>query len=314
MDWTTAVVVAVVAVAAYPYLRDLIREKTLTAEERSAAPGDFVALRDGTVHYRQCGPPDGPPIVMVHGFSVPMFVFEQNADALQEAGFRVILFDHFGRGWSDRPSAAYDTDFYDRELLDLLDALGLDRPVGLVGYSMGGIISAEFAARHPERVSGLFLIAPAGLAINLFDRGFFVRLLRVPVIGDWIWRLYGRALVADDPQLMADGDQPPERRIQGDVSKQMTYRGYLPAILSTWRHLPMCDRDETFGKAAAGTPIMAVFGGKDPTIDPTSIERLRRVAPDARIEVVASADHSLAYRMFDTVNPLLINFFSSLRR
>jgi len=315
MDWTFGlVIVAVAAVIAYPYFRDLILQKRLTPRERQAAPGDFVALSDGVVHYLQRGPADGPVVVMIHGFSAPMFVFEQNTDALAKAGFRVVLFDHFGRGWSDRPRARYDPDFYDRELVDLFDALDLKQPVGLVGYSMGGVIAAEFTARHPERVSKLFLLAPAGLALHLLVRGLFARLTKLPVIGDWLWRLGGRAVLTEDQQWV-DGALPPERRVQGDIREQMTYRGYLPAILSTWHHLPMRDRDDIFGQAAAtGVPMMALFGGKDPTIDSKSIERLRRVAPDARIEVIQEADHGLAYELFDTVNPMLIAFFSNGQR
>ena len=76
--------------------------KVMDAAARAEAPGDFLQATDGQIHYQARGPEDGNVIVMVHGFSTPAFIFEQNADALSAAGFRVVQFDHFGRGWSDR--------------------------------------------------------------------------------------------------------------------------------------------------------------------------------------------------------------------
>ena len=69
------------------------------------------------------------------------------ARSFVRSGFRTLRFDHFGRGWSDRPSGKYDVDFYDRALIELLDHVGVDEPFGLAGLSMGGPIVAEFTAR-----------------------------------------------------------------------------------------------------------------------------------------------------------------------
>ena len=309
MVWFAGFLVALAVIAAAPFALARIREKPLTPHERRQnAPGRAVSLSDGVVHVVERGPPDGRPIVLVHGFSAPCFVFEQNAVALEEAGFRVIQFDHFGRGWSDRPHTTYDIDFFDRELIDLLNALDLSHPVGLVGYSMGGVIAAEFAARHPDRVAGLCLLAPAGLSVVLYS-GFLSRLLRWPLVGDWIWRIRGWDLLTQNPQY-DDSSLAPERRLQGDVSRQLVYRGCLPAILATWRHLPMRDRDQAFGKAAgSGVPILAVFGGRDSVIGPDSADRLRAVAPSARIEILPEGDHALPYELHDLVNPLMTDFF-----
>ncbi len=309
MIWITIAVLFGLGVIAAPFVWGRFRETPLTPDIRDArAQGKTVRLGNGAVHYVDRGPADGSVVVMVHGFSTPLFVFEQNAAALTKAGFRVILFDHFGRGWSDRPHGRYDAGFFDRELLDLLDALELSEPVALVGYSMGGIIAATFTARHPERVGHLFLITPAGLELNMPTSGLLAGLINVPLIGDWLWRLRGRSTVLSDPQF-DEAALPPDRRLLGDVSEQMAYPGYLPALLATWRNLPMRDRDRIFGEAAAtGVPMMAVFGGRDLTIGSASADRLRAVAPQALIEIIADGNHGLNYQMYDVLNPLLIDF------
>ena len=285
-------------------------ERELTPEERAEhAPGQTVEIENGTIHYLDRGPSDGPVIVMVHGFSTPHFIFEQNAAALIEAGFRVIQFDHFGRGWSDRPRTMYDVAFYDQELLQVLDALNLKDPVGLVGLSMGGVITAEFVANHPERVSKLFLFVSAGLKQVGNPDSFRNKLILAPVIGDWIWRVAARPVLLGDGQYN-ESKLAPENRLQGDVTEQMNYKGYFPALLSSFRHLPMRDRDETFSRAGLSeVPIMAVFGGADETIDVESAERLKELAPEAKVEVIEDGTHGLNYQMFETVNPMLVDFF-----
>ncbi|MBU4569058.1 MAG: alpha/beta fold hydrolase [Alphaproteobacteria bacterium] len=198
--------------------------KPLDEIERARAPGQFAQLPGARIHYRLTGREDAPLIVMVHGYSTPGFIFEQNAAALREAGFRVLQFDHLGRGWSDRPDSRYDADFYDWELLALLDALSITEPAGFVGLSMGGPIVAEFAVRHPERVARVFLLVPAGLDIAGADETL-AALIRTPVIGDWIWRMVALKTIAGDPQYDETG-LAPEDRLQGDVREQMKYKGY----------------------------------------------------------------------------------------
>ena len=220
--------------------RDL---RPLDEIERARAPGQFAEVPGAKIHYRLTGPEGAPLIVMVHGFSTPGFIFDQNAEALRVAGFRVLQFDHLGRGWSDRPASRYDTDFYDWELLALLDALQITEPAGFVGLSMGGPIVAEFAVRHPERVARVFLFVPAGLDVAGTE-GAQASLIRTPVIGDWLWRMVAMPSVANDPQYDESG-LAPEDRLQGDVREQMKYRGYGRALLSTFRHLPMRGREDT---------------------------------------------------------------------
>ena len=288
-----------------------LRARPFDDKAKEQAPGAFLTTPSGQLHYRWHGNGSGPVIVMAHGFSTPNFIFEQNAAALTEAGFRVLTFDHFGRGWSDRPKTKYDRDFYDQELLDLLNGLELTEPVGLVGLSMGGIISAEFTARHPERVSKLFLFVSAGLTLGTEAGDTNDTLIRTPIIGDWIWRIFGKRIVLGDRQY-DESQREPENRLAGDVSEQMAYRGYFRALLSTYRHLPLRDQDAVFTRLeGTGVPVMAVYGGKDETVLPESADRLRALIPAATIELLPEGEHGLNYQMHTLTNPLLIDYFAT---
>lgn len=285
-------------------------QKPLTEADQAAAPGTFVQVSAGRLHVRTSGPEDGPVVVMVHGFSTPNFVFEQTAGALAAAGFRVIRFDHFGRGWSDRPAGPYDVDFYDRALLDLMDALSLDAPVGLVGLSMGGPIVAEFAASRPERVSSVALLVPAGLDTAGLD-GAAGAIVRTPIIGDWFWRVLALPAMMRSPDYDPARLQP-EARLQGDPFAQAAYRGYGEALLSTLRHMPMTGREETFrALARTGIPVRAIYGREDTTVLISSAEKLAAAMPDAGIRIIEDGGHALVLSHHADVSADLVNWFTT---
>jgi len=307
MGWLIGLLLIVAALVIW-YVALGLRLKPMTNRAREAAPGETVTVPGGILHIRWDGPEDGPVVVMVHGFSTPHFIFEQNVSALTERGYRVLRYDHFGRGWSDRPSGPYDADFYDETLLALLDTLKLTRPVSLVGLSMGGPIVSEFAARRPDRVERLFLFVPAGLDVS-GSNGLAAKLMRIPAVGDLLWRVVGQGVLLGDPQYDETG-LPEDRRLKGDIRDQMQYRGYLDALLSTLRHMPLTRRDDLFTRLrATGLPVAAVFGADDPTVLPSSAERLGRLIPEAQIHLLDDADHGLNYKRHDAANPLLTAFF-----
>ena len=310
MVWIIRALSLLIVLALGSYLLVDLRLQPLTQEARSAAPGAFVELSDGWLHYKLDGPEDGPLVVLVHGFSTPHFIYEQNVEALTAAGFRTLRFDHFGRGWSDRPRTKYDIDFYDRTLRELVSALELEGAFGLAGLSMGGPIVAEYTARYPERVERLVLFVPAGLDTAGSD-GASAMLVRTPLIGDWIWRMFGKSLLLADRQY-DESARAPENRLRGNVAEQFEYRGYLQALLSTLRHMPMTDREATFQRlAATGVPVLAIYGDADETVLISSDEKLRTLLPEADIRIVEGGEHGLNYQMHDLINPWLVDWFSA---
>ncbi len=104
-----------------------MKPKTSTKLPVPARSGSFVALSDGCTHYELGGPQDGRPVALVHGFSVPYFIWDPTFRFLADSGFRVLRYDLFGRGFSDRPHLRYDIDLFCKQLRELLDILGFER-------------------------------------------------------------------------------------------------------------------------------------------------------------------------------------------
>lgn len=152
----------------------------LDAAARNGVPGQFVALSGGVTYYDISGPDTGRVVVLVNGFSVPSYIWDSTSRALSECGYRVIRHTLSGRGWSDRPVAAYDGALYDAQLSELLDSLCITQPIDLVGLSFGGFVTSHFVAGHAARVRTFTMIDPASTARELPG------VLAWPVVGPWI--------------------------------------------------------------------------------------------------------------------------------
>lgn len=116
---------------------------------------EFIIAGDLTFHYVQWGE-RGTPIIFVHGITANAYCFQAFADSLA-SDHRVIAYDLRGRGDSDKPESGYGIPTHAEDLSDLIDTLGLDRPV-VAGHSMGAFVSLYLAAHHPEKLSKLVLI------------------------------------------------------------------------------------------------------------------------------------------------------------
>ena len=165
MTWW-AVIAILAAVAIWPFAVEALRPR-MNRTRREAAPGQFTTLSQGVTHYQWHGPEDGPVAVCVHGLTTPSFVWGPVAEELAQMGYRVLTYDLYGRGFSDRPRSEQDSAFFLRQLDDLLEDQGVTGEITLLGYSMGGAIASAFAAEQAGRLRQLVLLAPAGLGHDL---------------------------------------------------------------------------------------------------------------------------------------------------
>jgi pimeloyl-ACP methyl ester carboxylesterase len=120
------------------------------------ADGLFVTIDGVRLHYAEHG--HGPAIVMIHGLCGQIRNFSYALTDQLVADHRVILVDRPGSGYSAAaPSAGIPAQA--KLIAGLIDALGLDRPL-VVGHSLGGAVALALALDHPDKVSGLALLAP----------------------------------------------------------------------------------------------------------------------------------------------------------
>lgn len=292
-----AVLVLLAIVVAVPFVREALRPKMDDAA-RKAAPGHFVALSQGVTHYDWIGPARGPVAVCVHGLTTPSPVWRGLAQGLSWMGYRVLIYDLFGRGYSDRPAGPQDQAFFQRQLDDLLDSQGIKDDITLLGYSMGGAIATCFAASQPQRVRQLILLAPAGM---ITVRRRLLRYIHIPFVGDWLMlALYPRRHLTETEAERALPDAVPE--IVDIQQNELRFRGFTPAVLASLRG-QASDTLETEHRSVhrAGVPVLAIWGEDDPVIPLKAMGKLAEWSRNARQEVISGARHGLVYTHTDAV-------------
>jgi pimeloyl-ACP methyl ester carboxylesterase len=99
------------------------------------------------LHYYRTGG-DKSPLVLAHGWTNSGRCWAQTARAL-EADYDIVMYDARGHGQSDQLGEKFGEEERCRDLVGLIEALGLKRP-GLIGHSMGAATAANVAARHPD--------------------------------------------------------------------------------------------------------------------------------------------------------------------
>jgi pimeloyl-ACP methyl ester carboxylesterase len=271
---------------------------------RREAPGRFVRLADGVTHYEAAGPDTGRVVVVAAAFSVPAYISDSLYHRLADSGFRVVRFDYFGRGWSDRTDAAYDQDFFVRQIAGLLDSLGFGQ-VDLAGVSFGGAIMTSFADRYPDRVRSLIYVDP------VFNAG---RRLRREESSPWAWRVH--MVLRGGTQVLANSQRydflHPERFPEWPARfrVQQQFQGTREALRRTRAAIAVAphQREQIRRVGTHPRPVLIVWGRQD-RISPFSGSReLLTAIPRAVLAPVDSAGHLPHLEQPDTVAAAVVRF------
>lgn len=279
-----------------------VEHSVLDADARSSAPGQFVELSDGVTHYELGGPEGGQVVVLIHGFSVPYYIWDTTFVALADAGFRVLRFDAFGRGYSDRPAVDYDGALFERQVLELVDSLELSGPVDLVGLSMGGAVTARVAANSPERIRRLVFVDPTTRATPAPDMPqvlgeIYSGITTLPTMAE------GQLTDFLYPENYPDWVE----RYRG----QMHYEGFRRAIVSTTYHFRPEDHFASFLRLAEhDIPVMLIWGKQDRVLDISGAAALQEIM-DLKFLPVDEAGHLPHIEQSELVNPAITEFLAS---
>lgn len=126
-----------------------------------------VPTREGVgIAVRELG--EGPAVLFIHGWSLSGEVWDRQMRVVAEAGHRAIAVDMRGHGDSDAPLGGYAIDDLTRDMVDVLDALGVSSTM-VVGWSLGGMVGLRLAHDRPDLVTGLVMVASNGVAASRTD-------------------------------------------------------------------------------------------------------------------------------------------------
>jgi pimeloyl-ACP methyl ester carboxylesterase len=247
--------------------RDLLRRWPVPSEHRT------VPTAYGETFVVDCGPPDAPPLVLLHGAGANSAMWLGDVASWSQR-FRVYAVDVIGEPGLSAPSRPpLASDAYASWLDDVLRGLAVDR-VSIVGVSLGGWLAIDYAIRRPARMDRLVLLGPGGLGRQKWG----------VVVAALLLRPFGRWGLRTTMKLAMGGLPPADELVEYFM---LIHRNFRPRR----ELLPRFGDDALRGLAV---PVLAVVGGRDAMLDSDGTRRrLERTVSQATIRLLPDAGHVL---------------------
>ena len=215
----------------------------------------------------------GDPIVLLHGWGTSSQSLSAIAASLAN-GFRVLVMDLPGFGWSQAPPVAWGTADYAAHVERLMDELAITR-ASLVGHSFGGRIAISMSAGHPARVSRLVLVASAGIRPPR-GIGYYVRVGIAKTVRRFfslpVWGRSGKRIIA---------------KVYGRVgSRDFRVAGQMRPTL-----VRVVNEDLTPLLPKVEAPTLILWGDQDREVPRSAMDTMAARIPGARLVVFDGAGH-----------------------
>jgi len=289
----------------------------------------FADTGDLRLHYVIDGPADGEPIVFLHGFPEYWGVWKRLLAAFAPT-HRVIAPDLRGANQSGRPKdvQAYRIERIVGDVLGLLDHLALPR-VTLVAQDWGSLVGWSFLLRHRERVARY-------VTMNITHPALFDRELRENPAQQQAsmymlaFRAQGEAMLTGDGGAFADQAIFADARAHGAVISAedeaewkavLGDMGHVTAGLNYYRAAEIGPPDGKGSKGGSNlldgvrpedqrvdTPVLVIWGDRDPYLLPAGLEGLSELAPNSRVVHVPDATHWVSLEHPERVTALVREF------
>lgn len=293
-------------------LKSLIRmgeSQKLTAENRAKYSGDYLKTSMGTTHYELKG--EGEPIVLVHGYSTPYFIYDKLFEGLVKLGYKVLRYDLFGRGFSDRLGGKNNQDFFAKHLDEVTTALLGDQHFILIGVSMGGAITTTYIKNYPGKVKKLVLLAPAGM--DSFKAPAYMHICGAPILGDILFPIIGdKVLIGATQKELYFCSQEDKDYYTRSFAEGCKYKGFLKSTLSSLRNTILRTDVSMLGYRAVAEqklPMLVVWGTADKTMPYYQHERLMETCPHAKLVTFENSGHNFVFdegeKTLETVLPFI---------
>ena len=240
---------------------------------------------DGEIAWTRHG--EGPPLLLVNGYAATGADWDPAFIAGLAEDFAVLCPDNRGMGGSDLGEGPMTVGRLVEDLVDLLDALEIER-AAVAGWSMGGFVAQALAAAHPSRVGGLVLLATAAagpgsvaadpaVTARLFDHGGTPREQASRLIGLLFPEGIAEEIDAEFGEVVA-----------------AARAALSPAALAAQEELIRRWHGEPAGSslAAIGAPTLAMAGEEDVVIPPGNATVLASAIAGAQLELFPGAGHA----------------------
>ncbi|GAA0601941.1 alpha/beta hydrolase [Kutzneria viridogrisea] len=255
----------------------------------------MITVNGVRTHYERMAPkadPTGrePVLVCVHGLGYDSLAsfYLTVAAPLAAAGVDVLTYDLRAHGRTERPTTGYLVSDFVEDLRVLLDQLGVDRPVHLMGNSFGGTIAFSYAARFPERVHSVIAIEAE------------------PATDGWADRM-GRTLSnVIDEMHKEENLLWVEQTFGAHHARLARAAGALIMATSIVQDVPRGPLLDGVGLASIRCPVLSIVGSEG--FQREDLTGLEGLLPDCRTEIMRGTGHSVLVERHRDVRELVLDW------
>lgn len=270
------------------------------------------------LHAVEAGPPDGPLLILLHGFPEFWYGWREQIDAFAGAGFRVLAPDQRGYNLSDKPRkvASYAIGHLALDVVGLIDEAGCDKAC-LAGHDWGGAVAWWTAMLHPQRVERLAVLNvphPGVMRRHLFRnpkqrrRSWYFFYYQLPWLpersfGAHRFALGAKALQATSrPGTFSDEDVDRYREAWSQPGAVRAMIHWYRAALRVRPQRPMSFR--------VTVPTLLLWGASDRFLGREMAQPSLDLCDDGRLVFFEEATHWIQHEEPERVNAMLADFFS----
>lgn len=261
----------------------------------------FTTTDGVSIHYEVEGRADGPPLIFSNSLGTNLSMWDVQARETAGLGFRVIRYDQRGHGGSDVPDGDYELQRLGKDVIDLLNALKIDR-ASYCGLSMGAMTGVWLAMNHPRRFARLAL---CNGAVFMPPRSLWDD--RIATVG-----AKGTAGIVDGvierwftAGFRAAHKSDVERTAQMVLATDPT--GYVGCCAAV-RDMDLRDR-----LGLIESPVLVVIGAHDPATTPERGQYMVDHIPGAQ-KAVLDAAHLSNIEQPEEFNRIVLGFLAGNRR
>ena len=262
----------------------IVKDQDFRIEVLINNSGNYIELKNGYTYFEEANQDsETGTVVLVHGFSVPSYIMETTFNSIEEKGFRVIMMDLYGRGFSDNPDLPQTDELRANQVIELLDKRNIKK-VSLVGLSNGGRIISKIAYLKPEIVNELFYIASSGFYEypDTNDRD-----VTLNEINDLI-KSYPEMAMGQKNDFFNPGQYPDWIDKYKELQK---YKGFARALISTTKNLVTLDYAHN-KIDSLNIPAYTFWGEFDTVVIYDEFkDRLNRVLPNRTEFFISNSGH-----------------------
>ncbi|MFX3675752.1 MAG: alpha/beta fold hydrolase [bacterium] len=267
--------------------KSLEREEVVEKYANAKDGSEFIEVQGMQVHVRDQGRKTAPTLVLIHGISDSLHTWDYWAHELAQT-YRVVRFDVPGFGLTkDVESEEFTPKFYSDFMLALLTKMKITKAT-MIGNSLGGFISWNFALAYPDRVSSLVLLDPAAYPLT---PPWIVRIASSP------FRIFAeninlRFMTKDVAQDVFFDDEKLKEEVVDRYHAMFSLEGAPKRYMDVFASINKFSDQMPQGIEQLEHPVLLLWGEKDEWISPAQIELWKKDVKNVSAVILPNVGHA----------------------